>query len=396
MRAGPVKIWLVHGSYTGGHASAARSLAEALKEHPEVETEIINTADTSGMPVSTAAERALNGGSWIRRARTWLFEQQFEGNRLLKWASDGAYKLAGHFNDEFLRRVEKEKPDLIVSTQGSTNSLLNGWIESGKLKTPVHSVITDFASHQMWAQDNIAHYYVAFPETQQDLEGFGVESDRISITGIPIKAGFGNRWHAQIERCQIKDSLGLDPDKQTVLMMGGSLGLGSFTETIAALDQLPQDFQMAALVGKNEQARSEVEAMTTVHPTYTEGYTQQMAEWMQAADVVVSRPGGLTSSELLAAGKPMVLPNIEAGLGARNVTRLVESRAAVKADTPEQVASMVGKILSDQEVAASMQEAALTYGRAGAAADIAARLLGAVQRSRRAQPSSVCILRSGL
>ena len=188
------KIWLVHGSHTGGHKSAAQALETALEKYPTVDAEVINLAETSSAstPMSTAAETALKAGAWVNSIRRWVFDQQFEGNGLVKWASDKFMALEGRSQDAFLQRVKAEKPDAIVSTMSATNSLLSHWKETGKIETPVHSVVTDFASHQMWSQDSIAFYYVASPQVKADLERFGTDSEKVEVTGIPIRSDFSS------------------------------------------------------------------------------------------------------------------------------------------------------------------------------------------------------------
>ncbi|MFA5508796.1 MAG: hypothetical protein WC423_25450, partial [Vulcanimicrobiota bacterium] len=186
------KIWLVHGSHTGGHRSAARALEEALEKHPGVDAEVINLAEASqnSSPLSTAAEATLKAGPWLGKIRRWVFDQQFAGNPMVKWASNQAMAFEGRFQDKFLERLEAEKPDLIVSTMSATNSLLSHWKQTGEIEQPVHSVVTDFASHQMWAQDNIAFYYVATPAVKADLEKFGAAEEKVQVSGIPIRGEY--------------------------------------------------------------------------------------------------------------------------------------------------------------------------------------------------------------
>ena len=154
----PKKIWLVHGSHTGGHASAAKSLKSALDDHPNVQTEVINLADTSEAknPASTVAEVALKGGSLVNSLRRWVFDQQFKGNPIVKWVSNKYMGRELEAQSKFQERIKSEKPDAIVSTMSASNSLLSPMKDEG-LEVPVHTVVTDFAAHQMWAQESNAN-----------------------------------------------------------------------------------------------------------------------------------------------------------------------------------------------------------------------------------------------
>ena len=372
------KVWLVHGSHTGGHASAARSLKEALERRPGVSAEIINMAETSSneTPASMAAEVALKGGDWIRNIRSWVFDQQYEGNDFLKWISNKVMKREGRHQEAFLNRLETERPDVLVSTMSATNSLLSQWSDDGVIRQPVQSVLTDFASHQMWAQENIAKYYVATPAVKQDLQKFGVDAHKVSVTGIPIKQDFASQAQSPGEA---RKALGLDPEKPLVLMLGGSLGYGSFSESLSAMDSTEGNFQMAAITGKNENLRRELEALETNKNLHVEGYVTNMPTWIDAADLVVTKPGGLTCSEILAKGKPMILQNAESGLEGRLVRRLEESGVALVVDGAEDMARTVSELIKEPQKLDALKAKARAVGKPTSSDEIADSILRSIR-----------------
>jgi processive 1,2-diacylglycerol beta-glucosyltransferase len=373
------KIWLVHGSHTGGHKSAAKALEAALEEYPNVDAEVINLAETSSAstPMSTAAETALKAGAWVNNIRSWVFDQQFEGNGLVKWASNKVMALEGGSQDAFLQRLKLEEPDAIISTMSATNSLLSHWKETGEVKAPVHSVVTDFASHQIWSQDNIAFYYVATPQVQDDLERFGTPTDKIGVTGIPIRGDFASGSSSPAEA---RRKLGLDPDKPLVLMLGGSLGYGQFGESIAAIDDHRGEFQMAAITGRNQNLQAELSALPTDHPLRVEGYVKNMPTWIEAADLVITKPGGLTCSEILAKGKPMILQRADSGLEKRMVERLEESGAAVVVGSVDDMGQKVNQLLQNPEELKALSARARELGHADSSANVARQIIGSISR----------------
>lgn len=373
------KIWLIHGSHTGGHASAAKSLQLALDKHPGVETEIINVADTSerDTPISTAAEVALKGGAWVNSIRSWVFDQMYEGNSLLKWAGNKFMALEGRSQGTLVDRIAQEKPDVIVSTMSATNSLLSGLKDKGLVSPPVHSVVTDYASHQMWAQENIAFYYVATDDVKSDLESFGVAGEKIGVSGIPIRDEYAAR-SAGTQAARAK--LGLDPKKPLLLMLGGSLGYGAFEDSLNALDDISGDFQMAAVTGKNKTLQSKLGALDTEHDLRVEGYVENMPTWIEAADLVVTKPGGLTCSEILAKGKPLILQKTTSGLGARLVNRLEKTGAAVVVDGTDDLKATVQHLLQSKAKLDSLSGRAKAVGKPNSSADIAETILSTLKR----------------
>ncbi|MGE0495886.1 MAG: glycosyltransferase [Vulcanimicrobiota bacterium] len=373
----PKKIWLVHASFTGGHASAANALKAALDRHPGVETEVINISEssTSPFPTGTAAENALEGGQLVNWVRTWGFEQNLKGNLALKLLQNAAVRVDGLFNSAFLSRIHQEKPDLIISTMSPTNSLLSQWRADGTIDTPVQSVVTDFGAHQMWAQSQIERFYVASDGVKADLVKFGIQPERVRVTGIPIRPDFARP--AQTSP-QARQSLGLEPDKPMVLMMGGSLGYANFDETIDALDALPQDFQMAVITGRNEEARASLAARQTRHPLRVEGFVSNMPDWTDAADLVVSKPGGLSTSEVLARGRPMLLKDALSGLEAHMVDRVVATGAALAIEDAHHLGQTVGNLLDRPHEAQRMTEAARQHGHPEAADRVAELVLASL------------------
>lgn len=373
----PKKVWLVHGSHTGGHAAAAHSLKAALDKRPQVETEIINLADTSSSskPASTLAESALKAGSWTQSIRRWVFDQQFEGNPLVKWVTDKVMAKEAAAQEEFVERVQAEKPDLIVSTMSATNSLLNSLKESGVIDVPLESVVTDFSCHQVWAQENIRFYYVATEAVKNELQQFGVAPEKVRVSGIPIK-----KAPETTDSVGSKERLGLDLTKPTVLMMGGSLGLGDLAPAVLALDEAKSDFQLVTVTGKNKEAASKLENLNTRHPLIINGYVTNMPEWIQAADLVISKPGGLTASEVLAAGKPMIVKKATSGLERRMVDGLNSTGAVKSVANNQEMTRVVDLLLGDSAERGKLSLRAGEVGKPNSADTVADYILSDMAR----------------
>ncbi len=369
------KVWLVHGSHTGGHAGAAKALQGALDRYDGVQVEVLNLAETSDsrVPASTAAEATLKAGALLGGLRRWVFDQQFEGHPLVKWVTDRVMAHEAKNQTAFLERVAQEKPDLIVSTMSATNSMLNALKADGKLEAPVHSVITDFAAHQVWAQDHIAHYYVATDSVKEDLTGFGVPEDKIQVAGIPIKGDFSTPPQDQ---AQARKALGLDPDKPTVLVLGGSLGLGDFSSTISSLDRASQNHQMVAITGRNEQLARDLENLPTWNPLTVKTFVTNMEDWIDAADLVVTKPGGMTASEILARGRTMLVREADSGLEARMQHGLVQAGAALSYGDQADLTEKVSQLLADQRARQTQAGKAQALGRPRSSEEIAAHIIG--------------------
>lgn len=352
--ADPLRIALVHGSHTGGHRSAANSLAQALNELPNVRAESVDTLESSS-PRMVGLQKGLFKlvSEQVPKLRRWGFELALKGSPLASWAGTAVLKMKARFSPGVLEDLKQRDPDLVVSTHSQTNAMLSHWRATGQLQAPVHSVPTDFMAHSIWAQDRIDRYYVAAETTRQDLARLGVDPERVSVTGIPISPSFARDPGESRE--ELASRLGLDPKLPTVLLMGGSLGLQPYEKLVGALEASPYPMQIVAITGRNEGARARLEALrgSTSHPLHVQGFVDNGADWMRAADVVVSKPGGLTLSELLALRKPVVVTNPVPGMEEAQVERL--AGVAWSAPDADAMRTQVEQLLSDPAARAEVE-----------------------------------------
>jgi processive 1,2-diacylglycerol beta-glucosyltransferase len=377
-----VKVFLVHGSHTGGHRSAAESLKQALDEIPNVKSEVINALDFSGGETVKNTQVAATD-FLIKKAggvRGWFFKKSFEGNPVIYWLGKTGMQLKAWMSQSFLNKIQDEKPDIIVSTHSPMNAMLSYWKGRGDIDMPVHSVVTDFKAHRMWAQDNIDRYYVASEGVKQDLEKYGIEEEKIDITGIPIKPDFARP--TGLTKTQLKEKLGLNPDLPMVLMMGGSLGIGRFAEVAKALDNGGMPVQMVCITGKNETKKQELEDLSAQlkMPLKAIGFTPNVNEWMEACDMIISKPGGLTTSEIFAKKIPMIILDPMPGLEEMLIPNIEATGAAFRVKGPGEAAALISDLMNDPEkkedVILNLETAGKPFSAYTAAEDIVKSGLG--------------------
>jgi len=344
-----VKVMLVHGSHTGGHRSAAESVKKVLDTMPNVEAEVVNALDYTGGEASKNAQVAATDFVMNKMApvRGWFFRQSFKGNPLIYGLGNLGMRFKSWMSKDFLHKIQTDKPDVILSCHSPMNSMLSYWKGKGLIDAPVHSVVTDYRVHRMWAQKNISHYYVASDATKNELSGFGIDKNRIEVSGIPIKPDFAKPQ--QLTKSELKEKLGIDPKTPMVLMMGGSLGLGRFKEMAQALNGIDTPVQMVCITGKNAAKKAELEELSKQikMPLTVLGYADNVNEWMDACDAIVSKPGGLTTSEIFARKLPMIILDPMPGLEEMLIPTIVGTGAALSVKGPEGAAQMIKSLLTD-------------------------------------------------
>jgi processive 1,2-diacylglycerol beta-glucosyltransferase len=229
----------------------------------------------------------------------------------------------------------------------------------------VVSIVTDFEAHALWMNHCVDLYCVAAEETKARLVARGAEAKNIMATGIPISA----RFSANSDRNVVRKTLGVRDDTPIILVLSGGFGMGPVAEILTELDKVAQHFQTVVVTGRNEELRRELAATDRKHPTHVLGFASNMHELMAIADLIITKPGGLTSSEALAMGKPLFILNPIPGQEAANSDFLLERGAALKVNRVEDLPYRIEKLLGTPKLA-EMEGAAKALGRPGAARTI--------------------------
>jgi processive 1,2-diacylglycerol beta-glucosyltransferase len=263
------------------------------------------------------------------------------------------------------RSPAAERPRGAVSGKIST-SARNVAAAAGALHTAalqnkfpfVVSIVTDFEAHALWMDACVDLYCVAAEETRARLVARGATAANAVATGIPIAAKFLSKPDART----IRKNYGLRDDQPVLLVLGGGFGMGPVAEILAELDKVPGQFQTLVVTGRNEELRRKLATQTRQHPTHVLGYSINMHELMAVADLIITKPGGLTTSEALALGKPLFILNPIPGQEAANSDFLLERGAAVKVNRVEDLPFRIEKLLGSKKLA-EMAKAAKSLGR---------------------------------
>jgi processive 1,2-diacylglycerol beta-glucosyltransferase len=273
---------------------------------------------------------------------------------------------------KLLKRFQEEEWDLVINTHFLPAELLASLRRESKVATPQVTVVTDFETHRMWLNQPCDHYFTASEEGTQNLLFLGVPPTDITLTGIPIHPVFS----VSKERAALRAKYNLD-ERPVVLQMAGGFGVGPIEQIYTTLLQVPEPIQVAVITGRNEHARKDLERVSVPagHRGTIIGFSKDIDEWMRLSDLVVTKPGGLTTSETLAAGAVMVIMNPIPGQETRNSDYLLENGAAVKVNTLGTLAHKVSSLLRDPNRMKQLRASVVRLARPRAAFDIVQRAL---------------------
>jgi processive 1,2-diacylglycerol beta-glucosyltransferase len=273
----------------------------------------------------------------------------------------------------FIRFLEEESWDLIVNTHFLPAEIIASLRKQGRLTVPHVTATTDFETHRLWVNQPSDHYFTATEEGALYLESWGVPRADISVTGIPIHPVFSQPKG----RAECLARQGLTGNRPVILQLSGGFGVGPIEKLYRGLLAVEEPLEIMVVTGRNQAAKTQLEVIEVParHRTKLYGFTDQIDELMAAADLVVSKPGGLTTSETLARGAAMVIVNPIPGQESRNSDYLLENGAAIKVNSIATLPYKITALVRNPERLAQLKANARRLGRPRAAFDVAQRSL---------------------
>lgn len=366
-------ILILHATAGAGHTRAAQAVGAALKARGEA-FQLVDILDCT--PTLFRRMYVKSYIDVVQKAPE-LWGYLYDRTDVVRPATSTRVRARLAFNKAnslpFKKLLKEAAPRAIVCTHFLPLELLSDLKGRGKIDVPVHAVVTDVSPHAFWVYPNIDVYHVATVSAARELERKGFPAERIRVTGIPVDPVFAERTAGAAARAK----LGL-PEKPTVLLLSGGFGVGPMVEALESFRETRAEISLVVVAGKNAELEKECRAMAKRLrvPVTVHGFVTNMHELMDAADLIVTKPGGLTTTEVLAKGKPMALVSPIPGQEQRNCEYLLEAGAAVRLYDVGDAAFYLTQWLADAERMKRMTTAAKAIARPGAANDIAAAVTG--------------------
>lgn len=371
-------LLILHATAGAGHTRAAQAVAAALDQQaaPRPGHQVLDALDCT-----SAFFRRMYVKAYIelvqRAPEVW--GALYERYDVVKPAQSKTNRARLAFDKvnsrNFGQMLAQSQAQAILCTHFLPLELLSDLKGRGLVSTPVHAVITDVSPHAFWVYPHIDHYHVASALGARELQRKGVDAARISVTGIPVDPMFALHTDAG----QARTALGL-PQRPTVLLLSGGFGVGPLQAMLESFGTEDNGLSLVVVAGRNTELEGacRVLAERMGVPVTVLGFVDNIHAWMDAADLVVTKPGGLSTTECLAKGKPMALVAPIPGQEQRNSDYLLEEGAAVRLHDVADAAWQLQRWLGDLDRMARLRDNALRIARPNAAADIAARLVASL------------------
>jgi processive 1,2-diacylglycerol beta-glucosyltransferase len=280
---------------------------------------------------------------------------------------------------KFCELIECDEWDVVVNTHFLPAEIIASLRRDGKLSLPQVTVTTDFETHRLWVNQPTDRYTTATEEGAAYLAHWGVPAGHTRVTGIPIHPVFSE----EKDRNDCLRRHGLSGDRPVVLQLAGGFGVGPIEQLYRGILSVEVPLEVVVVAGKNVKAKQQLEAVDVPrrHRAKVMGFTTEIDELMAVADVVVSKPGGLTTSEVLARGAAMLIVNPIPGQESRNSDFLLENGAAIKANNAATLPLKLSRLLGDPGRLNAIKANAKRLGKPRAAFDAAQVALDLVTKS---------------
>jgi processive 1,2-diacylglycerol beta-glucosyltransferase len=366
------RVLLLSATSGAGHVRAAQALEKAFSARGDCVVEHIDALHH----VSKLFQRIYDKTyiSMVRRAPELvgvLYERTDQ-----PWHHARRRLALDRLNTQpMIRLLRQIQPELCVATHFLPAEIIAWLIAKRKLRAHSAIVVTDYDVHAMWLCRPVDRYYLAIDEAAEYLARIGVPRETLRVTGIPIDPLFAK----PPDRAEARKRLGLAAQATVILVAAGGYGIGPVEQLVKDLLALQRPLQIVAIAGKSERTRKRLEAMAKAAGKLQDGssklcpvgFTTEMDQYMAAADLLVGKAGGLTTSEALARALPMALIEPIPGQEERNADHLLEAGAAIRCNNLPAAAWKIDALLEDSARLARMRDAAGGLGRPGAAAAIA-------------------------
>jgi processive 1,2-diacylglycerol beta-glucosyltransferase len=368
------KVLILSASAGAGHIRAAQAIERAFAEaNAAREVRHVDTLEYTNKVFRRLYSRAYI--DMVNRAPEvlgWLYDHLDT-----PWEKERRRLLLDKFNTRpFVKMLGEYRPDVMICTHFLPAEIISWLKAKERIAAPQAIVVTDFDVHAMWLCHHYEHYFVALEETRVHLERLGIPPGKITVSGIPIDPVFTHPRDKQATRAK----LGLAPDRTTILLSAGGFGVGPVEHLVESLAELRHPAQTVAICGRNEELKGRLDQLadripTERHTLTVVGYTTAMDEYMGASDILLGKPGGLTTSEALASGLVFVIVNPIPGQEERNADHLLEEGAAIRCNNLPALAFKIDRLLDDSPRLAALRANVLRLARPRAAHEIVERVV---------------------
>lgn len=372
-----MNILIFYASYGGGHLNAAKSIYEYMSNN--YKNNYIELIDCMKYVNKTVEKLTTAAYRETAKKAPWVWGRIYSDSQKgpLAHLSTRSNKILAI---KLLKLLREKKPDLIISTHPFSSQMCTYLKRKGKITAKIATIMTDFAPHDQWlvGHNFTDYFFVANDKMKDYLISTNVSEKKVFVTGIPLS----NRFLQKYNRKEILNNFQLKDGKRNILFFGGGeFGLGK-SRTFEIFDKLiktSQDIQIIAIAGKNKKMKLKFQEIVEEHKANMRvkvlSFTNQIPELMSISDLVITKPGGMTTTESLASGLPMVIINPIPGQEEENAEFLESKGVGIWLKKQDNISDVFHDLFSNPDKLNNMKNNTLLIGNPYSTRDICNILL---------------------
>jgi len=361
------KILIFYISRYSGHYQAAIAIEKGLIDvFGDVEIEKIDALSYTNPILEKIINKAYIE---VIKKKPEFWGNIYDNPKVMKKTKKARDTLHKFNMSKIKKLIDRIDPDAVFCTQAFPCGMVADYKRSAGGDVPLIGVLTDYAPHSYWLYDEVNYYAVPSDETARALEKKGVPPEKIKVLGLPVDPKFSKKLDAEI----IRKKLGLEEELPTILIMGGSQGLGSVEDVVASFDDEEHHYQLLVVAGSNKKLYSRLEKLINKNKSrkiHVLPFIENIDELMEVSDAVVTKAGGMTIAESLVKGLPILIVNPIPGHERMNTDYLVSMGAAIEIKE-DKIHQEINKLFDSNDILACMRENIKEMARPESAVNIA-------------------------
>lgn len=362
-----VKVLIFYASFGGGHLSASNSIADYLTENYNVEVYLNDAQKYLNKLMNKISINFYNSVSTNAPNLYGFLYDRANENVLMNLI----YSANSVMSNKLHRLIKTIDPDIIISTHPFASQICGYLVKKDKLNIIMSTIITDYEIHQQWFTDHqyVDYIFVGSDKMKTNLIKQGVEKDEIIVSGIPFKPTFLKEY----DRDKVYEIFNLDKSKETIIFFGGGkYGYGGkiMFQTFKGVLDTFYDHNIVTISGKNEKNKEKFKNILNEkgNPQNVKllEFTDKIPELMSIAKFIVSKTGGLTTTEALVTGTPMVIINPLPGQEIANTEFILEIDAGVYIKEKSDINPILNKLKNNPDKLKNMSQNAKLHSKPNA------------------------------
>ncbi len=386
-----MRILILSASTGGGHMRAS----VALKSHilNQDETAVVKIVDTLKYVSPLLNKTVTEGYEYLAKNSPKMYGMMYRSSNKENRFNTFVVTFNHLFSKKLLPLLEEFQPDAIISTHPFATEMASNLKGIENLRTPLVCLMTDYAPHRTWINENVDAYVVSNDSMIDMMEKMGVSRKLIHPFGIPID----DMFHQKKDKNIVLQEMGLKPSIPTILIMAGSFGVTNILKIYNTIIEIDVDFQIIVITGRNQKLYDAFQKLiakkekttqekhlpfftpkkqsSSGQPTYDQKekhaikdtkllfFTDEVYKYMQVADLIITKPGGLTVSEALACNLPMAIFNAIPGQEEENAEFLIDNNMAVRLEKNATCSQTIKKLLLNQSELEAMKTSCQNFDK---------------------------------